>query len=349
MKDETKVTRAWPIPKFHFRVDIREIGTISCVEISGQYIEYDEMKNSVSDFSGSKYDEITLKRAFTEDGTTVKGWIDQTNTNVIQRKSVTLTLIDESGFPVMCWQMVNALPKNYTGEEFDAGKNCVSMESFTLSHEGITRASGQFEHEKKNAATPLHKLSAPCRKDESTRTIHKDALQPENIVIHNAGLCLLAPWFPRLFKMLELMTHNGTDLKDAESRIRAIFILQRLVTNEDRCYNETELAFNRILTNCPFYVPLPRHQQLAENEMKIAESLLIGVKSNWNKLRGTSIRGFQQSFIERAGSLEEQNDKWMLSVELKAYDLLLDSLPWSYRMIRFPWMKKPIYVDWRNS
>lgn len=67
--------------------------------------------------------------------------------------------------------------------------------------------------------------------------------------------------------------------------------------------------------------------------------MLSGVKANWIKLKNTSVGGFQRSFIERDGFLEQQDKKWVLTVDNKAYDILLDSLPWSYKTIRLPWLK----------
>lgn len=180
----------------------------------------------------------------------------------------------------------------------------------------------------------------------------EEAVQPEYIEVPNAGLCLLAIWFPRLFGMLELLEEKDTgrkDLKDTEARIRAIFILQRMVTDESREYREQELAFNRILTGCPFHVPLPKALALTDREIQTVESMLAGVKANWDKLKNTSVKGFQRSFIERPGKLEQRGDKWVLYVEERAYDILLDSLPWSYRQIRLPWLKKKINVVWRDK
>jgi hypothetical protein len=177
----------------------------------------------------------------------------------------------------------------------------------------------------------------------------EELLQPEYIEVPNAGLCLLALWLPRLFDRLDMLSENKKELKDTDARIRAVFMLQRMVTDEPRTYNETELSFNRLLTGCPFYVPLPKKLALTDREMSTVESMLDGVKSNWNKMTNTSVKGFQQSFIERPGRLEQREDKWVLYVDTKAYDILLDSLPWSYRQIRLPWLKKKITVVWRDK
>lgn len=176
-----------------------------------------------------------------------------------------------------------------------------------------------------------------------------DAVQPDYITVTNAGLCLFAPWIIRLFGMLDLLTEDKKDLKDMDARIRAIFILQRLVTAEQREYKESDLAFNRLLVACPFNIPLPKSLELTGKEIETVESMLVGVKANWPKMANTSVGGFQRSFIERDGQLEQQEGKWVLTVENKAYDILLDSLPWSYKMIRLPWLKKPISVSWREK
>lgn len=190
---------------------------------------------------------------------------------------------------------------------------------------------------------------AELRVSENEVTELEEAVQPDYIPVANAGLCLFAPWIIRLFGMLDLLAEDRKDLKDMNARIRAIFILQRLMTAEQREYKESDLAFNRLLVACPFNVPLPRILELTDKEIETVESMLAGVKANWPKMANTSVGGFQRSFIERDGQLEQLEGKWVLTVENKAYDILLDSLPWSYKMIRLPWLKKPISVSWRDK
>lgn len=197
----------------------------------------------------------------------------------------------------------------------------------------------------------VEEIEAALHLKEAEKAL-KEAAQPEYIEVPNAGLCLLALWLPRLFDMLGLLETGADgkkDFRDTDARIRAIFVLQRLVTDEKREYKEQELAFNRILAACPFSVPLPKTLELTDTELQTVESMLAGVKSNWNKLKGTSVKGFQKSFIERPGKLEQREDKWVLYVEERSYDILLDSLPWSYRRIRLPWLKKRMDVVWRDK
>lgn len=172
---------------------------------------------------------------------------------------------------------------------------------------------------------------------------------PEYILIENAGLVLLTPWFPRLFAMLGLLNEDKKDFRDMESRVKAVFTIQRLVTSEDREYREQELAFNRILVNCPFSIPLPKCLELDKETIEIVDSMLAGVKENWSQMKNTSIGGFQRSFIQRSGNIERREDKLVLIVEAKPFDTLLDLLPWSYKLVRFPWLEKRIHVSWRDK
>ncbi|WP_368165261.1 contractile injection system tape measure protein [Bacteroides cellulosilyticus] len=47
--------------------------------------------------------------------------------------------------------------------------------------------------------------------------------------------------------------------------------------------------------------------------------------------------------------MEEQDEKWLLTVDDKTHDILLDSVPWGFRQIRLPWLKKYIQVKWHDK
>lgn len=172
---------------------------------------------------------------------------------------------------------------------------------------------------------------------------------PEFFPVGNAGLCLLSPWLVRLFGMLGYLDEEKKKLKDTASKIRAVFLLQYLVYGEEREYRETELSFNRLLAGLSRHVPLPKRLSLTEDEKRTVDSMMAGVKANWPKLEGTSVEGFRRSFIARNGTLEQQEERWLLTVEKKTHDILLESVPWSFRQIRLPWLKKYIQVIWNEK
>ncbi|MCD7925828.1 MAG: hypothetical protein LUI85_14515 [Bacteroides sp.] len=171
---------------------------------------------------------------------------------------------------------------------------------------------------------------------------------PGILLIGNAGLCLLAAWFPRLLELLGYLNEDKKDFKDTASKVRAVFLLQYLTCSEEKEYRETELAFNRLLVSLPMHIPLPESLELTDKEKQTAESMLAGVKANWQAMTGTSVKGFQENFILRTGRLEQQEEKWMLTVDNKTIDLLLDTVRWGFRQIHFPWLKKYIQVVWHE-
>ena len=172
---------------------------------------------------------------------------------------------------------------------------------------------------------------------------------PEALTVGNAGLCLLAPWFVRLFAMLGWLDGERKKFRSTASKVRAVFLLQYTVCGEEREWREAELAFNRLLTALPGHVPLPKRLPLTEEERQTADSMVAGVKANWPQMGGTSVEGFRGSFLLREGTLEQEEKRWLLTVEEKAYDILLETVPWGFRQIRLPWLKKHVQVRWHEK
>ena len=169
------------------------------------------------------------------------------------------------------------------------------------------------------------------------------------IKVTNAGLCLLAPWFGRLFAMLGYLDSEHKKFRNTASKIRAVFLLQYLVYGEERTYGEPDLIFNRLLADLPQFIPVPKRLSLTDEEKQTADGMISGVKANWSKMNGTSDAGFRNSFIMRSGTLEQQDECWLLTVDENAYDILLDTIPWAFRQIRLPWLKKMIQVLWHEK
>lgn len=203
------------------------------------------------------------------------------------------------------------------------------------------------ENEFKNIVNMISEKLMP--EEEKNWLIGEPMSDPKIFFIDNAGLCLLSAWFLRLLSMLDYLNEARKDIKDTKSRIRAIFLLQYLTYQEEKEYWETELVFNRLLVGLPMHIPLPKRLELTAEEKQIADSLLSAVKAHWPKMNGTSMKGFLQSFVTRTGRLEEQDEKWVLTVDDKAFDILLDSVPWGFRQIRLPWLKKYIQVKWHEK
>lgn len=178
--------------------------------------------------------------------------------------------------------------------------------------------------------------------DEAEEELLPEGEEQPLSFISNAGLILLAPFLPQLFNMLKL-TENGA-FKDRDAKIRAIFLMQYAVFKTTE-FPEYELQLNKLLTGCKTGVPLPHSVELTEHEIKTTEGMLQGIVQHWNKVK--TIDGLREGFLQREGKLDDAGEIIELMVETKAFDMLLDAVPWNFRTTKFSWMEKTIQVKWR--
>jgi hypothetical protein len=193
---------------------------------------------------------------------------------------------------------------------------------------------------------PTEDRKAEDRPAESRPAEGRKAEQPVSTFIGNAGMALLSPYLPRLFAVLGLTEDGRFAGRDAQ--IRAMFAMQHAVFGQAEAeYPEYEMTLNKLLTGFETGIPIPRRMALTEQEQEAVSSMLQGLLQHWEKLKNTSPAGLREGFLARNGKLEEREDFYLLTVEEKSYDMLLDSCPWSFRAIKYSWMKKAINVKWR--
>lgn len=145
--------------------------------------------------------------------------------------------------------------------------------------------------------------------------------------------------------MLEYLNEEGTFKSNVE-KCRAVRLLHYTCGLEwdDPEYN---LTLNKILCGMPFSERMESGLEITEQEKEIAEQMLGGVIQNWPHLGNTSVSGFQESFLQRGGFLEKEEENWKLRVEKSGIDVLIDHMPWSYASVILRWMPGAVYVEWR--
>lgn len=136
----------YPFPVFHFRVDWGG-SNLGFSEVTGlnmetQVIEYrDGLSPDYSTIKMpgmQKYGNITLKRGITKnDNEFYKLW-NTHQLNKIERRDITISLLDETHSPVMVWKLRNAFPTKVDGGSLKATGNEVAIETLELAHEGIS-------------------------------------------------------------------------------------------------------------------------------------------------------------------------------------------------------------------
>jgi hypothetical protein len=176
-------------------------------------------------------------------------------------------------------------------------------------------------------------------------TARKDQMpEPgEKIFISSAGLVLLHPFLPQLFRICGLLDEQY--FKDADAQTTAIYLLNYLATGESRS-PEHELLLPKLLCGMSWEDRLEPVEPPDEILQAAGEELLVEVIKHWTALRNTSANGLREAFLKRSGRLEFRDNGWQLLVEEKAQDVLLGRLPWGISIIKYPWMTGMLSVTW---
>ncbi|REG99111.1 phage tail protein [Flavobacterium aquicola] len=137
---------SYPLSKFHFRVEWggTNIGftEVSGLDVETEVIEY--RQGASPEYSKikmpgmQKYANITLKRgSFKSDNEYYKWW-NTVKLNTIERRDITIMLLNEEHDPVITWKVKNAWPTKIQSTDLKADGNEVAIESMELVHEGLS-------------------------------------------------------------------------------------------------------------------------------------------------------------------------------------------------------------------
>ena len=138
----------YPHGKFNYKVEIDGLEAGGFSEVTGfdasiDVIEYREgdMTQTPLKIPGlKKYGNITLKQGLV-DSMVLYEWMPAGLEGDVERKTLTITLLDIAGSPAASWQIINAWPVKYTAPDFNATSSEVAIESLEIAHEGMTRVS----------------------------------------------------------------------------------------------------------------------------------------------------------------------------------------------------------------
>jgi phage tail-like protein len=140
----------YPLPGYHFKVEWG--GTrIGFAEVSGlnievQVIEYREgshIEYSPTKMPGmKKYSNIVLKRGIIAGDNEFFDWFNTINLNKVERRDISISLLNENHEPVMTWRAANAFPVRIEGPNLKATGNEVAIETLEVAHEGLAIVSG---------------------------------------------------------------------------------------------------------------------------------------------------------------------------------------------------------------
>ncbi|MBU7005779.1 phage tail protein [Phosphitispora fastidiosa] len=137
-----------PLRNFRFRIEIDGIQQAGFSDATGfdatvDVIDYREGSDPthVRKLSGlTKYGNVTLKWGIT-DSMEIYNWHKAVIDGNVQRKNISIIVVDEAGSDKARWEIVNAWPTKYDPPDFNAKGNDVAIETLEIVHEGMTRVS----------------------------------------------------------------------------------------------------------------------------------------------------------------------------------------------------------------
>lgn len=164
----------------------------------------------------------------------------------------------------------------------------------------------------------------------------------EKFYLHNAGIVLVAPFLGHFLKSLGFI--EGDRFIDRERHERAVVLLHYLYPEHEIC--EDSLILAKLLCGLAIAAPVPVLLKPKPSELKEIDELIQSVIHHWPALKNTSVEAFRYNFLNRRAVLTGGDYQWHLRVQRESIDVLLETLPWSISVIRHPWMRKAILVEW---
>lgn len=140
----------YPLPKFHFQVQWggTKIGftEVTGLEVTTEKIEYrdgaSKEYHKVRMPGMQTFGDLTLKRGVFAGDNEFYDWWNTVALNTVERRDITISLLNETHEPVVVWKVKNAWPTKVTSTDLNASGNETAIETLVLTHEGLTMENG---------------------------------------------------------------------------------------------------------------------------------------------------------------------------------------------------------------
>ena len=133
-----------PITNFQFKVEFggENVGfqEVDLPESEIEIIEYREgsdVHSSVRKIPGrTKHTNLVLKRGLTN-SLDLYEWFRQTKQGVVERRDITVSILNEEKEPFVTWKLTNCWPTKYSGSTLMAKGNKVVIETLEIAVEDV--------------------------------------------------------------------------------------------------------------------------------------------------------------------------------------------------------------------
>lgn len=245
------------------------------------------------------------------------------------------------------WQTVWQAWLDQDWRALEPARLLASFRQLFLPVAGLTSA--RLDERLRDARPPAAILSAlaPAKPERpavaSSPTSSDRMADSQRLPVSNAGLVLLQSYMPALFERLGLL--RDRQFVSPAAAHRGLLALQFLACGYTQA-EEPHLVLNKVLCGLAPAAPVPVQAEFTDAEVATMEGLLRAVIGHWPQSGASSLEGFRGNWLLRDGVLSDNADHWGLTVMRRPWDLLLNQSPFSYAVIKLPWMARAVYVTW---
>jgi hypothetical protein len=165
----------------------------------------------------------------------------------------------------------------------------------------------------------------------------------DEYAVGDAGLVILWPFLAHFFRALGLV--EGKEFRDEPARQRAAGLL-RVVATGDLDVVEYQLPLAKVLCGLGVEDPVDLGPPASDDEVAECERLLGAVTARAPIVQRMSAAALRGNFLVRDGLLGARDGAWLLRVERRTHDVVLDRFPWGFEWVKLPWMAAAIRVEW---
>jgi hypothetical protein len=217
----------------------------------------------------------------------------------------------------------------------------IISEQKTLAHTGKQLA-GQL--------VPTDEVLLPVKiNKEPVLIAEKEKTIDESLYIPYAGLVIVAPFLPLFFETTGLL--DDKTFRDRSARVKAVRLVGFLANGRTDT-PDWELIVPKILCGLDPADTIITEEDPDSESLQEATSLLDAMVKHWTALGRSSPDALRQGFLERDGKLTTDNQQpdvgWLLEVEGKTIDVLLQKIPWGFGTVKLPWMTKVLRTEWQG-
>ena len=172
-----------------------------------------------------------------------------------------------------------------------------------------------------------------------------DPADPDELAIDDGGLVILWPLMDTLLSRLEYVDPELKLFASEAARNQAIALLSFLVEGEADP-PEWRLALAKVLCGLSPLAPWRLNDPLMPEVLAEAERLLQTVIAHGDMAAELDVDDLRHLILRRPAVLTSRTGAWLLRVERRPEDGLLERFPWGWSWIRLPWMDHPLQVEW---